>query len=116
LEEVLDIAHEHMFSCTTPGVVTSEQAVVVEHMTITTVDCNHSGNYGNGDIAQEANQGGMTEVSYGDGAALIGRSVIKRFSRKKYMGHIVAYDPNTRWYKVSFALTPYPCITSLLKI
>ncbi len=41
----MDIAHEHMFSCTTPGVVTSEQAVVVEHMTITTVDCNHSGMY-----------------------------------------------------------------------
>jgi hypothetical protein len=119
LEEVLDIAHEHMFSCTTPGVVTAvtrEQAVVVEHMTITTVDCNHTGNYGNGDIAQEANQGGMTEVSYGDGEALIGQSVIKRFSRKKYMGHIVAYDPNTKWYKVSFALTPDPCITSLLKI
>jgi len=58
----------------------------------------------------------MTEVSYGDGEALIGQSVIKRFSRKKYMGHIVAYDPNTKWYKVSFALTPDPCITSLLKI
>jgi len=44
----LDIAHEHMFSCTTPGVekaVTREQAVVVEHMTITTVDCNHTGMY-----------------------------------------------------------------------
>jgi len=37
-----------MFSCTTPGVekaVTREQAVVVEHMTITTVDCNHTGMY-----------------------------------------------------------------------
>jgi hypothetical protein len=45
-------------------------------------------------------QGGVTEVSYGDGEALIGRSVVKKFSRKKYIGRIVAYDPNTRWYKV----------------
>jgi hypothetical protein len=45
-------------------------------------------------------QGGLTEVSYGDGDALIGRSVVKKFSRKKFTGCIVAYDPHTRWYKV----------------
>jgi hypothetical protein len=76
-----------------------------------------AGNHGNGDSAQEASQGGLTEVSYGDGDTLIGRSVVKKFSRKKFTGRIVAYDPHTRWYKVlSSPLHVANVIMSPLKI
>jgi hypothetical protein len=56
-------------------------------------------------------------VSYGDGDALIGQSVVKKFSRKKFTGRIVAYDPHTRWYKVlSSPLHVANVIISPLKI
>lgn len=56
-------------------------------------------------------------MSYGDGDTLIGRSVVKKFSRKKFTGHIVAYDPHTRWYKVlSSPLHVANVIMSALKI
>jgi hypothetical protein len=107
--EVLEMDHQLIFSSTTSEVATAasgEPAVLVEHSTqqvaITTVNYNHTENHGNGNSALEASQGGVTEVSYGDGEALIGRSVVKKFSRKKYIGRIVAYDPNTRWYKVVY--------------
>lgn len=37
---------------------------------------------------------------HGEGEALVGRSVVKKFRRTKYSGKVTAYDPECKWYKV----------------
>jgi hypothetical protein len=112
LEEDLDMAHQHVFSSTTAStVVTTTMRQVEETMqhiqtATTTVNINHSGNHGNGINAPAATKGVATEVSHGDGAALKGRAVVKKFSRKSYIGEIAGYDSQTKWYKV-LSCPPY---------
>lgn len=38
---------------------------------------------------------------HGEGEALVGRSIIKKFKRTKYSGKVAGYDQDCKWYKVS---------------
>lgn len=39
-------------------------------------------------------------VNHGPGETLKGQSVVKKFGRKKYAGQVMAFDAETKWYKV----------------
>mgnify|MGYP007132949441 FL=1 len=43
----------------------------------------------------------MQEVSEQEVQEIKGGKVWKRFGRKKYLGDLVDYDPENRWFKVN---------------
>jgi hypothetical protein len=45
-------------------------------------------------------------VYHGEGEALVGRSVVKKFKRTKYSGQVIGFDPECKWYKVCYLSTP----------
>jgi len=42
-------------------------------------------------------------VYHGEGEALVGRSIVKKFKRTKYAGKIISFDAELKWYKVYFS-------------
>lgn len=51
-------------------------------------------------------QGEQPAVAFGDGEALKGRTVVKKFGRRKYIGEVVGFDSETKWYKVLCLVRP----------
>lgn len=40
-------------------------------------------------------------VYHGEGEALVGRSIVKKFKRTKYAGKVTSFDAELKWYKVN---------------
>ncbi|XP_024395365.1 uncharacterized protein [Physcomitrium patens] len=103
-QEDLAYLHQQLFSTATEVVTggAEEPTIVVQQTTATTVNIVHDGKYGNGNTAPEHKEDDMPVMVHGEGEALVGRSVVKKFRRTKYSGKVTAYDPECKWYKVSY--------------
>lgn len=42
---------------------------------------------------------------HGEGEALVGRSIVKKFKRTKYAGKVISFDAECKWYKVFLLIT-----------
>ncbi|XP_024400951.1 uncharacterized protein [Physcomitrium patens] len=75
--------------------------MIAQQSTVATATTEHDGKYANGNTVPEK-EDDKPATLHGEGEALVGRSIIKKFKRTKYSGKVAGYDQDCKWYKVVY--------------
>ncbi|XP_024400949.1 uncharacterized protein [Physcomitrium patens] len=102
-QEELAYLHQQLFSTATEVVTggADEPAMIAQQSTVATATTEHDGKYANGNTVPEK-EDDKPATLHGEGEALVGRSIIKKFKRTKYSGKVAGYDQDCKWYKVVY--------------